>query len=516
MATARKQRIFKTARRIRLGIWGLGRGLSFFKACHDLNIDVVAGCDFNEHMRRRFAELVPDAFVTDRAGDFLNYDMDAVLVSTFCPAHAGDAIAALKAGKHVLSEVTAFHTMAEGVKLVEAVERSGLVYNMTENYPWNPNHAFCAKKWREGLFGDFMYAECNYVHNCRSLVYTYIDGVPIIPGDRLHNWRSWLNFHYYNTHSLGPVMVITGTRPTRVVSLPGPVDLPGYPEKGPEGMGGIAPSLITMDNGGIVRNLMGSTTNDSYAYRLWGTRGAVEIDWRMGGVFLRLGGGGESPRLKIEPKGDELAELARSTGHGGGDFYVLYFFARQILTGEPAFFDVYRSADCTIPGILAYRSSMEGGKPYDVPDFRRKRDRDKWRNDHYAQPHLDPDKSVFPRNADPKLTHQFDGIMKSLIHSAELVRAYLDWTSVADVVPDPTPLVAVADKLVAEHTSIVQTIRSARRLADACPRSLGARLLNEVLDLAGGDAVLKGGFLDGVRKARSRLKRLARGKAAQG
>jgi hypothetical protein len=106
--------------------------------------------------------------------------------------------------------------------------------------------------------------------------------------------------------------------------------------------------------------------------------------------------------------------------------------------------------------------------------------------------------------------------MKSLIHSAELVRAYLDWTSVADVVPDPTPLVAVADKLVAEHTSIVQTIRSARRLADACPRSLGARLLNEVLDLAGGDAVLKGGFLDGVRKARSRLKRLARGKAAQG
>ncbi|HUT37183.1 MAG TPA: Gfo/Idh/MocA family oxidoreductase [Planctomycetota bacterium] len=507
MAASRAERIFKTDRRIRLGIWGLGRGLSFFKACHDLNIDVVAGCDFNEHMRRRFAELVPDAFVTDKAEDFLNHDMDAVLVSTFCPAHAGDAIAALKAGKHVLSEVTAFHTMAEGVGLVEAVEKSGLVYNMTENYPWNPNHAWCARKWREGLFGDFMYAECNYVHNCRSLVYTYIDGVPIIPGDRLHNWRSWLNFHYYNTHSLGPVMVITGTRPTRVVSLPSPVHLPGYPQKGAEGMGGIAPSLITMDNGGIVRNLMGSTTNDSYAYRLWGTRGAVEIDWRMGGVFLRLGGGGESPRIRIEPKGDELAELARRTGHGGGDFYVLYFFARQILTGEPAFFDVYRSADCTIPGILAYRSSMEKGKPYDVPDFRKKAERDTWRDDHYAQPHLDPDKSVFPRGADPALTQQFDATMKDLLRHAGLVRAWLDWSSVADVAADLAPVIAVADKLVAEYPEVVKTLRAARGLADVYPRSLGGRLLNEALELADEETVLSDGFLLRVKTQRRKLER---------
>jgi hypothetical protein len=388
---------------------------------------------------------------------------------------------------------------------------------MTENYPWNPNHAFIARKWREGLFGDFMYAECNYVHNCRTLVYTYIDGVPVIPGDTLHNWRSWLNFHFYCTHSLGPVMVITGTRPTRVVSLPSPVHLPGYPEKGPDGMGGIAPCLITMDNGGIVRNLMGSTTNDSYAYRLWGTRGSAEIDWRMGGLFLRLGGGGESPRLRIEPKGDELAGPlassrcpARRTGHGGGDFYVLYFFAREILTGQPAFFDVYRSADCTLPGLLAYRSSVENGRPYDVPDFRKKADRDKWRGDHFAQPHLDPDRSVFPRGADPQATHQFDAIMKSLLHGAELARAWLDWASVADVVPDPTPLVAVADKLVAEHAGIVAAFRSARQLADAYPRSLGARLLREILELGGGEAVLKAGFLDEVKRTRRHLKRMAK------
>ena len=39
--------IFGTDKRIRLGIWGLGRGSSFIKAAKELNIDIVAGCDFN-------------------------------------------------------------------------------------------------------------------------------------------------------------------------------------------------------------------------------------------------------------------------------------------------------------------------------------------------------------------------------------------------------------------------------------------------------------------------------------
>jgi len=36
-------RIFDTNRRIRLGIWGLGRGTSFYSSCAGCNVDVVAG-----------------------------------------------------------------------------------------------------------------------------------------------------------------------------------------------------------------------------------------------------------------------------------------------------------------------------------------------------------------------------------------------------------------------------------------------------------------------------------------
>ncbi|HPX42262.1 MAG TPA: Gfo/Idh/MocA family oxidoreductase, partial [Candidatus Hydrogenedentes bacterium] len=176
MSTKHNTRIFNTDRRIRLGIFGLGRGMSFYRTCAALNLDVVAGCDYNAHMRENFLQANPGAFATANVDEFLAQDIDAVLLATFCPAHAGDAIRCLQAGKHVLSEVTAFHTLAEGVRLVEAVERSGKVYNLAENYPWTPANMWLARRWKEGLFGDLMYAEYEYVHECRSLAYTYIDG----------------------------------------------------------------------------------------------------------------------------------------------------------------------------------------------------------------------------------------------------------------------------------------------------------------------------------------------------
>lgn len=167
-------------------------------------------------MRTNFQNRCPGAFVTASEEEFLRQDFDAVLLATFCPAHGPHAIKCLQAGKHVLSEVTSFFTLAEGVKLVEEVEKRKLVYNLAENYPFSAANMWLANRWEEGLFGEMMYAEYEYVHECRMLCYTYTDGVPIIPGHTVHNWRSWFNFHYYCTHSLGPVMAITKTRPVAV------------------------------------------------------------------------------------------------------------------------------------------------------------------------------------------------------------------------------------------------------------------------------------------------------------
>lgn len=511
MAAARTPSIFKTNKRIRLGLWGLGRGMSFYHSAKALNFDVVAGCDYNQHMRENFLQHNPGAVATADAAEFLKMDFDAVVLATFCPAHADDAIACLDAGKHVMSEVTSFHTLAEGVRLVEAVERSGKVYNLAENYPFSAANTWLARKWREGLFGELMYGEYEYVHECRSLAYTYIDGTPIVPGNQTHSWRSWLNFHYYNTHSLGPMMHITGLRPTRVVALPGKPSLPGYPLS-KMGMGGVGPSLINMSNGSIVRNLMGATTNDTHCQRLWGTKGSADMS--HGDLRLRLGGAGHSPMFTVTPEWDELGEVAAKTGHGGGDFWVLYHFARQILEGVAAPFDIYNACDCTIPGLLAFRSAMENGRPLDVPDMRDKSQRDAVRDDHYAQERFDHRKGLFPEGADESLTKQFSLTMRDLINTSLVYRAFRDWTKVTQEMNDPGQVVALADRVMTALPRLNEVQKIARQIVDRYPESVGGRVLGEMLALSDEPITTRPDYLKKLKAERAKLTRTTAALAA--
>jgi hypothetical protein len=501
----KEQRVFDTNKRIRLGIWGLGRGMSFFNTCKFLNIDVVAGCDFNAHMRDNFIKHCPGAFVTENEEDFLKQDFDAVLLATFCPSHGPHAIKCLQAGKHVLSEVTSFFTMAEGVKLVEEVEKRKLVYNLAENYPFSAENMWLASRWKEGLFGEMIYAEYEYVHECRSLAYTYIDGLPVQPGHTVHNWRSWFNFHYYCTHSLGPVMVNTGTRPVRVETFPCTPRIGGFLRAYGADNGTMTPSLIQMDNGGVVRNLMGAATNDSHSQRVWGTRGAYTIG--HDGVKLRLGASGGSPQMNVNPRWEGLGELAAGTGHGGGDFWTLYYFAREILTGEKGPFDIYGGCDVTIPGIQALRSSLEGGKPMEVPDFRKKADRDRYRTDDWQQERYDTARGVFGGIVPTGKAANFSTIMKALVNFAPIYRAYADWKKVLNSMERPEEFLPVIQRLLDSYDSLVITYQDARAIIRAYPNSDGAQVLGEMLEVGEEKTVLAPGFLKALKKEGAALRR---------
>jgi len=480
--------------------------MNFFETCKFLNIDVVAGCDYNDHMRTNFLNHNPGAFVTADADEFLKQDFDAVVLATFCPSHALDAIKCLQAGKHVLSEVTSFFSMAEGVTLVEEVEKRKLVYNLAENYPFSAENMWLANRWKEGLFGEFMYAEYEYVHECRMLAYTYIDGVPVKPGHNVHNWRSWFNFHYYCTHSLGPVMVVTGTRPTMVETFPCKQHIAGYlPLRKGDGNGTMTPSLIQMSNGGVVRNLMGAATNDSHSQRIWGTLGAYEIG--HGGTRLRLGASGGSPMMNVNPKWEGLGELAAKTGHGGGDFWTLYYFAREIFTGEKGPFDIYGGCDVTIPGIQALRSSMEGGKPMEVPDFRKKADRDRYRNDDWQQERYDTKRGVFGGAKLNDKAANFSTTMRNMVSYAPMYRAYADWKKVQSAMTRPEEFRPVAVSLLQNINSLVACYKDARAIVNAYPKSDGARVLSEMLDVGEEKKVLSPGFLPALKKEVAALKR---------
>ncbi len=477
-------------KKLKLGIWGLARGSSFIDSCKVLGIEIVAGCDTSPAMRNGwFHTCCPDTFVTDNEDEFLARDFDAVLIATYFPDHAKHAIKALKAGKHVLSEVSCFLTPAEGVALVEAVEQSGLVYNLAENYPFSKENMYFAKLYREGFFGELTYAEYEYVHGGSNVCPNTNDQVP---GNRLHSWRGWLNYHYYCTHSLGPVMQITGLRPEKVTAFPedvlaiGTVHGKGRKVDGiMPNLGAMCPSLIRMSNGSIVRNLIGGTVADSHNQRLFGTRAAAQI---FPEPVLRVGAVGESHWVRIAPKWDSLGEMAEKSGHGGGDFWELYFFAREILTGEKAPWDVYSGADVTLAGIQALRSAVAEGEPMEIPDFRDPAVRDRYRNDNWVQKHIDVD-HIFPDDQDVSITGDFSPASAEARKYYKLVRAALDAMKVYEMtIPeDKINTLNLVRELRDKLPEVNAMFDRLRKIADAYPDSLGGIAIREKLELCEAD-----------------------------
>src|SRR4030042_1840261 len=105
---------------IRIGVVGIGRGLSFANGAKYVGMELVALCDVREGKLQEIGKQYNVATYTDY-DKFLEHDMDAVILANYFHEHAPFAIKALEAGKHVMSETTACHTLDEGVALCRPV-----------------------------------------------------------------------------------------------------------------------------------------------------------------------------------------------------------------------------------------------------------------------------------------------------------------------------------------------------------------------------------------------------------
>ena len=121
---------------IRVGVVGVGRGQSFAQAATDVvGMKLVALCDTWETRLQDLAGEHDVAAYTDYDA-FLEHDIDAVILANYFHEHAPFAVKALRAGKHVMSETASNTTLAEGVALCRAVEETGRIYMLAENYPY--------------------------------------------------------------------------------------------------------------------------------------------------------------------------------------------------------------------------------------------------------------------------------------------------------------------------------------------------------------------------------------------
>lgn len=126
-------------RSIKVGVVGLGQGAAaVLPTIHTLpETELVAGADPNPRMRAGFRERFPQARAHESLGELLNDPaVEAVWVSTPNRFHCEHAVAAMRAGKHVLVEKPMAVTLDEADRMVETAAACGvhLVAAHTSSY----------------------------------------------------------------------------------------------------------------------------------------------------------------------------------------------------------------------------------------------------------------------------------------------------------------------------------------------------------------------------------------------
>ena len=393
---------------IKVGIVGVGRGQTFARgAGPHLGLQLVALCDTWEERLNTLGADLGVATYTD-FDRFLEHDLDAVVLANYFHQHAPFAIKALHAGMHVMSETSACFTLAQGVALIEAVEATGKTYLFAENYPYFRCNQEMRRLYLAGEIGQFRYAEGEYVHP-----FSAERRNRLAPG--VDHWRNWLPATYYSTHALAPIMHITGAWPVAVNGFVIPCDFEDpqvqRSARRSDTASMIAVRMATVDSGdggnsGDGRNrggnrdsvataklLQGNLRGEGNWVRIHGNRGLMEN--------VRAATAEDRQQLRIHkepfdtqdgqpydhtylPDFPVFAAEATQAGHGGGDFFTSYHFARAIRGEEPPFWDVYRGVAASIVGIQAYRSALQGSNTVEIPDFRQKDARDRYRHDHWS------------------------------------------------------------------------------------------------------------------------------------
>jgi predicted dehydrogenase len=354
---------------LRVGVAGLRRGARLFQMfAHHAEARVVAVCDADGARAEAFARAQLMQEVPAALDDFerlLEQDLDAVVIATPLPCHAAQSIAALERGKHVLCEVPAVASLAEAEALVAAARRSDAIYMMAENCCYNPFIGAWRQWVAEGRIGRIIYAEAEYVHDCRALMRD--------AAGRL-TWRAAMPPIHYCTHSLGPLLWLNGDRCVSAVGMHPGVNV--APELGAIDM---EVGLFRTAGGAVIKILCGFSVAREpsfHTYTVYGTRGCLEKprDAEETRAFFADTPGPMAPLPWLPDAvawSGTLPAHATRGGHGTSEYFLVNDFVNAVLHGAPVPIDVYTALDYTVPGLCAHLSAEEGGHPVAIPEYRR-------------------------------------------------------------------------------------------------------------------------------------------------
>ena len=294
-------------------------------------------------------------------------DIDVVDIVTPNDSHAEIAIAALKAGKHVICEKPLARTGAEAKTMYDAAKTSGVIHMVAFNYRRTPAVALAKKYIDEGRIGKIL--------NFRG---TYLQDWSADPNGPL-SWRFQkkvagsgtvgdIGTHVvdFARYLVGEISSVNAMVQTFIKERPlqsGGVDRLGASDKsgaGPKGEVDVDDEMITLlkfQNGAVgsieaTRNAYGR--NNYLTFEIHGTKGSIAFNYeRMDELQVMFADDPADARGfrtvytgPNHPYGDGLWPIpALGIGYGETKIIECYDFFKAIMTGKqpsPNFEDGYR------------------------------------------------------------------------------------------------------------------------------------------------------------------------------
>jgi predicted dehydrogenase len=391
--------------RVRVGVVGVGGmgSVHLENLLHIAGVEVRAIGDIVEWKVARAQDKVVAADQPKPTGyargprDFermcQEQELDLVLTATPWEWHVPICLAAMRTGKHAVTEVPAATTVDDCWQLVEAAEKHKKHCVMLENCCYDRRELLALHLVRKGLLGELLHAECGYLHDLREIKFSK-------EGEGLWRraWSMRHNGNLYPTHGLGPVAqcldINRGNRFDYLVSMSSNSrGLQLYAaEHFPEGdarrsetfkLGDINVSLIHTIRGQTIHLVHDTNLPRPYSRvnMLQGTRGLIQ-GW-PDRIYIE----GRSLLDQWEPLDRYYDEFEHplwkqervrqaTQGHGGMDFLELWRLVQCLNQGAPTDMNVYDAAAWSAIVELTERSVAKGSRAVDIPDFTR----DRWQS----------------------------------------------------------------------------------------------------------------------------------------
>lgn len=352
----------------KVGCIGLGpRGRYLFSVLlANPNVEAYAVCDQNQAALEECRNVLEGEKKITGVKYFTSYqellqsDVEAVIVATHVSTHCDIAVECLYAGKHVLCEIPNITSIDEAKKLNRAVKA-----NPKQKFMVAENCCFWAfvdtwkKMYDDGLLGDIIYAESDYLHAHKE----------IVPNGEM-TWRSYLPSITYLTHNLGPLLYIMGDTCAEISGFV--PDINPIAEQHPAPPDGLA--IIKTRKGALIKIYTGFGVyhQHGHGFAVYGSKGSLETQ-----VYKGFKNQNTLAHLESIANTHEAIEVPVNTafpnasqeGHGGADLKMMDAFVDCIIKDEKPPLDIEFGINIALPGIFADLSSKHSGKVFRMPDI---------------------------------------------------------------------------------------------------------------------------------------------------